>query len=113
MSELRNGRSDFERQMLLVTAALHEDERGLDAWRTWSAGAEVEYLTPGEIRLLGIGWRGLRRLGADGPMFKVAGGVYRRTWYVISSPSGGRQIIGISMKPRGPRSRSRGSRSRS
>lgn len=82
MSDLRNGRSDFERQMLLVTAALHEDERGLDAWRTWSAGAEVEYLTPGEIRLLGIGWRGLRRLGADGPMFEVAGGVYRRTWYV-------------------------------
>ena len=83
------------RQMLLVKAALYEDERALDAWREWSVDATIENMSGGEIRLLGVGWRPLRRLGAEGPMFEVAGGVYRRTWYVNQLAAiSARELIG-------------------
>ena len=41
-----------------------------------------ETVTDAEAWLLAGAYRPLRRLGADDPMLSLAGGVYRRTWYV-------------------------------
>lgn len=68
--------------MLLVRAAVLEDERGADAWERWAADATQQEIEVGEMRLLAAAYRSLDERGVEGPMLDVARGIYRRTWYV-------------------------------
>ncbi len=70
------------RQRLLLGAATWEDERALEAWSRWRACVTREEVTASDTRLLAAAFRPLRALGADDPMLTLAGGAYRRAWYL-------------------------------
>jgi hypothetical protein len=71
-----------DRQRLLLAAATWGDERALDAWQRWRAIVRREEVTAADTRLLATAFRPLRALGADDPMLTLAGGAYRRAWYL-------------------------------
>ena len=71
-----------ERQRLLLGAATWRDERALDAWERWCGLVPREQVTAADTRLLATAYRPLRALGADDPMLALAGGAYRRAWYL-------------------------------
>jgi hypothetical protein len=71
-----------ERQRLLLGAATWRDERALEAWERWCALVPRAEVTATDSRLLATAFRPLRALGADDPMLTLAGGAYRRAWYL-------------------------------
>jgi hypothetical protein len=71
-----------ERQKLLLRAALLDDERGADAWRSLRPGFDLDDPEVVEQRLLPLVYRQLDRLGIDDPALPKLRGIYRRTWYV-------------------------------
>jgi hypothetical protein len=71
-----------ERQTLLLRAALWEDERALRAWDQWRARSPLERVDGSDVSLLGAAYRRLRRLRIDDPRLSIAGGIYRRNWYL-------------------------------
>jgi Uncharacterised nucleotidyltransferase len=71
-----------ERHTLLLRAVAWNDQRARRAWDAWRSQVTPEIVTDAEAWLLAAAYRPLRRLGADDPMVSLAGGVYRRTWYV-------------------------------
>jgi hypothetical protein len=71
-----------DRQRLLLGAATWRDDRALDAWARWRALVAREEVTAADTRVLATAFRSLRALGADDPMLTLAGGAYRRAWYL-------------------------------
>jgi hypothetical protein len=70
------------RQRLLLGATFWEGERARAAWNGWRSAVPREQVTFADARLLACAYRPLCRLGVDDPMLSLAGGVYRRTWYL-------------------------------
>lgn len=67
---------------MLLGAVAWNDERARRAWDMWRGQVTPETVTDAEAWLLAGAYRPLRRLGGDDPMLSLAGGVYRRAWYV-------------------------------
>jgi len=71
-----------EWQRLLLGAAVWEPDQARTAWERWRSSVAREDVTYADTRLLAAAYRPLRRLGLDDPTLHLAGGVYRRTWYL-------------------------------
>jgi hypothetical protein len=71
-----------QRHTLLLRAVAWNDDRARRTWDAWRSQVTPEIVTDAEAWLLAAAYRPLRRLGAADPMVSLAGGVYRRAWYV-------------------------------
>lgn len=67
-------------QELLIHAAMDEGARGLAAWETWSAEANLDRLDVGSTRILPLLYRNLLALGVSHPAMSGFGKFYRHTW---------------------------------
>ena len=64
----------------LLAAAFLDGERALDAWRAWSAEADIDALDGERVALLPQLYRNITELGADGPLVDRLRSPYRRSW---------------------------------
>jgi hypothetical protein len=70
--------SDSERQLLLAACA--DGARTEQSWQRWSAGADLDRLTPDEFALLPLAYRNLEPHAPEDPLFRKAFAIYRQTW---------------------------------
>ena len=63
----------------VLTAALHQDERGRSAWSR--ASSHPDFLDQAPYQLLPLLYRNLDSLGIDDPALPMLKGVYRNSWY--------------------------------
>ena len=69
-----------EQQILLLHAALLQEEPALAAWRTWRVTADLDQLPPGGFGLLPLLAYNLQPLGISDPVLDKCQGIHRRTW---------------------------------
>lgn len=67
-------------QEQLLKACLFEGEEALAAWQCWRAGADINHIDTGSVRLLPLLAGQLRRLKVRDAWFDKYRGVQRRTW---------------------------------
>ncbi len=69
-----------EQQILLLRAALLQEEPALTAWRAWRVSADLDQLPFGGFGLLPLLAYNLRRYNLTDPLLDKCQGIHRRTW---------------------------------
>src|SRR4051794_15438255 len=67
--------------VLLLRAAVLQDERGARAWRELRPHFDLDSAGGDRSRLLPMAYRTLRALGIDDPDLARLRGIHRATWY--------------------------------
>jgi hypothetical protein len=71
-----------DRQKLLLSAALLDEERSASAWRRLRPSFDLDTLEPASYALLPLLYQQLDRLGIEDPLLPRLRGIYRHTWYM-------------------------------
>ena len=68
-------------QALLLRAALLPGAEGVDAWRHWRRGADLDEIDRGSARLLPLLWFNLIANGISDEWMPRFKGIYRHSWF--------------------------------
>src|SRR5437588_5426727 len=71
-----------EHQMWLLGVAWWPEDRAVAAWHRWRANTSVDQVGASDTLLLAGAYRRLLELGVNDPFVSLAGGAYKRTWYL-------------------------------
>jgi len=67
-------------QVLLLRAALLDDEPARAAWREWRSAVDLDAVDAASFRVLPLAWHNLQGSGVDDPGLERCRGIYRHTW---------------------------------
>lgn len=65
---------------LLLKASLYQDERALQAWKSWRQRVDFDALDYGALRMVPLLFKNLQKQNIKDPIMQKYKGVYRLTW---------------------------------